>query len=75
MPAVATSADIPTSQLIRYDAMCRAIADAYEVDEVKVIRDQAAAFEHYSRQARNTEAERKCCEIRLRGNRTLGCCR
>ena len=34
----------PTS-LVRYDAMCRAIDAAFEVDEVKDIRDKAAALE------------------------------
>jgi hypothetical protein len=59
-------------ELIRYDAMCRAIADAFSTDEVKDIRDRAAALEHYARQARNTEAERQCCEIRLRAERRWG---
>jgi hypothetical protein len=57
---------------IRYDAMCRAIDAAYEVDEVKDIRDKAIAFEVYARQARNTEAERRACEIRLRAERKAG---
>jgi hypothetical protein len=52
--------------------MCRAIDAAYKVDEVKEIRDRAAAFEHYARQAKNTEAERCCCEIRLRAERKAG---
>lgn len=56
----------------RYDAMCRAIDAAYEVDEVKDIRDQALAWETYSRQAKNTEAERRACEIRLRAERKAG---
>ena len=59
-------------ELIRYDAMCRAIADAYEVDEVKDLRDKALAIEIYARQARNTEAERQACEIRLRAERKCG---
>lgn len=56
-------------ELVRYDAMCHAIAEAYSVDEVKDIRDRAAAMEHYNRLAHNTEAERQCCEIRLRAER------
>jgi|SRR3954453_3725052 hypothetical protein len=56
----------------RYDAMCRAIDAAYEVDEVKDIRDKAMAMEVYLRQAKNTEAERRACEIRLRAERKAG---
>ena len=60
------------TELIRYDAMCHAIAAAYEVDEVKDIRDKARAIEVYARQARNVEAERRACEIRLRAERKCG---
>ena len=56
----------------RYDAMCRAIDAAYEVDEVKEIRDQARAFEVYAQQAQNREAELRACEIRLRAERKAG---
>lgn len=62
----------PASQTIHYDEMCRAIAAAYEVDEVKQLMDQAAAIEVYARQSQNTEAERQACEIRLRATRRLG---
>ena len=58
--------------LVKYDAMCRAIDAAYEVDEVKGIRDKAFAVEAYARQAKNTEAERRACEIRLRAERKTG---
>lgn len=58
--------------LIRYDTMCRAIDAAHKVDEVKDIRDKAVALEHYARQAQNTEAERRACEIRLRAERKAG---
>lgn len=61
----------PTS-LVRYDEMCRAIDAAYEVDEVKHIRDQAIAWEVYSRQAKNFEAEMRACHIRLRAERQAG---
>jgi hypothetical protein len=60
------------AELIRYDAMCQTIAAAYEVDEVKDIRDKARAIEVYARQARNIEAERRACEIRLRAERKCG---
>ena len=43
-----------------------------QVDEVKDIRDKAIAMEAYARQSRNTEAERRACEIRLRAERKCG---
>ena len=59
-------------ELARYDAMCRAIAECHRVDEVKDLRDKARALEVYAKQARNTEAERRASEIRLRAERRTG---
>jgi hypothetical protein len=59
-------------KLVRYEAMCRAIEEAHSVDEVKTIRDQASALEHYARQAKNYEAERQCEQIRVRAERECG---
>ena len=67
MTTASTSGGATT--LVRYSAMCQAIAEAYEVDEVKGIRDRASALEHYYHQAHNVEAERQCCEIRIRAER------
>jgi len=72
-----TQLDLAVSQpgafpLALYDAMCRAIDAAYEIDEVKDIRDRALAFETYARLAGNIEAERRACEIRLRAERKAG---
>lgn len=61
-----------SNKLVKYDAMCRAIDAAHRIDEVKDIRDQAVALEHYARQALNTDAERRACEIRLRAERKAG---
>lgn len=58
--------------LALYDEMCRAIDLAYEVDEVKDIRDRGLAFEVYARQAKNIDAERRACEVRLRAERKAG---
>lgn len=58
--------------LVQYDAMCRAIDACYQVDEVKIVRDKALAIELYAMQAKNIEAERRACEIRLRAERKAG---
>ena len=68
------SGEISHTGLVRYDAMCHAIAEAHAIDEVKDIRDKALALERYAQQAMNMEAERKACEIRLRAERKAGRC-
>jgi hypothetical protein len=52
--------------------MVAAIDQCYRVDEVKDLRDQAMALEHYARQAQNVEAERKAIEVRIRAERRAG---
>jgi N6-adenosine-specific RNA methylase IME4 len=58
--------------LIKYDAACRAIAEAHAVDEVKDIRDRVDALRHYARQARNRESEIQWAECRFRAERRIG---
>ena len=60
------------TEIVRYEAMVYAIAECHAIDEVKDIRDKAMALELYAKQARNTEAERKASEIRLRAERRTG---
>lgn len=57
---------------VRYEAMCRAIAECERVDEIKEIHDKALALELYCRQALNQDAERAATQIRLRAERRAG---
>jgi N6-adenosine-specific RNA methylase IME4 len=60
-----------TVKLIKYDAACRAIAAAKQVDEVKQIRDLSIAMKAYARQANNHELEADAIEIRMRATRRM----
>jgi len=59
-------------ELVRYTAMCAAIAECHAVDEALDIHDKARALEVYAKQARNTEAEGKARDVRIRAERRTG---
>lgn len=58
--------------LVKYDAACRALAQAKAADEVKLIRDKADAMRAAAKIAKNRQLEVDAAEIRIRAERRLG---
>mgnify|MGYP002132418700 CR=1 FL=1 len=61
-----------SAPLMRYDAACRAVAEAKSIDEVKDFRDKAEAMRAYAKQAKNKQLEIDASEIRFRAERRIG---
>ncbi len=62
----------PAPPLARYDAACKALAEAKAVDDVLDVRAQADAVRAYAKQAKNRQMEVDAAEIRIRAERRLG---
>ena len=60
------------SNLIKYEAACRALAACKAVDEVKNLLDKAEAMRLYGRMAKDKTLEMDAAEIRMRAERRLG---
>ena len=60
------------SELVKYAAACRAIAEAASIDEAKDFRDKGEAMRAYARQAKNKQLEVQAAEIRIRAERRIG---
>jgi N6-adenosine-specific RNA methylase IME4 len=60
------------TELVKYDAACRALATATRVDDVKAIKDKAEAMRAYGRQINNPQLEADAWAIRKRAEDKLG---
>ncbi|MHC2666556.1 hypothetical protein ACMA5K_24275 [Bradyrhizobium diazoefficiens] len=60
------------TELVRYEAARRALAEAVAVDEVAGIRSQAEALRHAARIAGDKQLEIQAAQIRFRAERKMG---
>ncbi|MGX1353495.1 N6-adenosine-specific RNA methylase IME4 [Bradyrhizobium elkanii] len=60
------------TELVRYEAACRALAEAVAADEVMTVRDQAEAMRLAAKVAKNLDLEIQAAQIRFRAERRLG---
>lgn len=58
--------------LVRYDELCRAIAEAKTFDDVRDIRDEMEHVKLYGRRVKNRELIAEATELQTRASRRLG---
>ena len=58
--------------LVRYDELCRAIAEAKTFDDVRDIRDEMEHVKLYGRRVKNRELIAEATELQARASRRLG---
>ena len=59
-------------ELVRYDAACRAVAEAKSIDEAKDIHDEALKLKAYARQAKNRDLLADVTDIQMRAEIRVG---
>jgi len=63
---------VSEKSLVKYQALCDALAQAMSVDEVKDIRNKAEALRAIARQANDRTLEIDAAELRIKAERRLG---
>jgi N6-adenosine-specific RNA methylase IME4 len=63
---------LPAHPLAKYDAACRALAEAVRADEVMHVRLEAKAIEAVARVAQNIDLELSAAKLRIRAEARLG---
>ena len=58
--------------LVKYDAACQAIAEAFTLDEAKEIADKSVALAAYAKQMNNKESQIQWTEVAWRAKRRWG---
>jgi hypothetical protein len=60
------------NSVVAYESMCRWIVECEDRAECKDIADKSVALQEYARRIKNTEAERRACNVRLIAERRYG---
>ena len=61
-----------TNQILKYDVARQALAEANNLDDVKILSDKADALQHYAKQIHDVDMEMWIAEIKVRAKRKIG---